>query len=74
MHSDDKIRQAIETKTWQEIKTKDSWQIFKIMAEFVEAFEKLGAIGPCVSIFGSARTKPDNKYYQLAREIAFKST
>ncbi len=74
MHSDDKIRQAFETKTWQEIKTKDSWQIFKIMAEFVEAFEKLGAIGPCVSIFGSARTKPDNKYYQLAREIAFKST
>ena len=53
---------------------KDSWQIFKIMAEFVEAFEKLGKIGPCVSIFGSARTKPDNQYYILAEEIAFKLT
>src|SRR5688572_17935686 len=74
MNSEEKIRQAFENKTWHEIKTKDSWQIFKIMAEFVEAFEKLGAIGPCVSIFGSARTKPGNKYYKLAQEIAFKST
>jgi uncharacterized protein (TIGR00730 family) len=53
---------------------KDSWQIFKIMAEFVDAFEKLAKIGPCVSIFGSARTKPDNQYYQLAEDIAFKLT
>jgi uncharacterized protein (TIGR00730 family) len=74
MNSEEKIREAFEQKNWNEIKTKDSWQIFKIMAEFVEAFEKLGLIGPCVSIFGSARTKPENKYYQLAREIAFKST
>jgi uncharacterized protein (TIGR00730 family) len=71
---DDKIRKAFKTKDWNEIKVQDSWQIFKIMAEFVEAFEKLGKIGPCVSIFGSARTKPESKYFILAEEIAFKLT
>ena len=48
--------------------------IFKIMAEFVDGYEKLGKIGPCVSIFGSARTKPDNKYFKLAENIAFMLT
>lgn len=72
--SEDKIKKAFSEKTWNEIKASDSWQIFKIMAEFVEGFEKLASIGPCVSIFGSARTKPDNHYYQLAEEIAFKLT
>lgn len=71
---DDKIRKAFKNKDWNEIKVQDSWQIFKIMAEFVEAFEKLGKIGPCVSIFGSARTKPESRYYALAEEIAFKLT
>src|ERR1019366_9342958 len=52
----------------------DSWQIFKIMAEFVAGFEKMSKIGPCVSVFGSARTKPENQYYKLAEEIAFKLT
>ncbi|MBT8253182.1 MAG: TIGR00730 family Rossman fold protein, partial [Bacteroidia bacterium] len=47
-----------------------SWAIFKIMGEFVEGFEKMSVIGPCVSIFGSARTKPNNKYYKLASDIA----
>jgi len=65
---DEKIRSALENKTWQEIKVTDSWQIFKIMAEFVEGFEKLAKIGPCVSIFGSARTLSDNKYYEIAVE------
>ena len=65
MTSEDKIRSAFENKTWQEIKVTDSWQIFKIMAEFVDGFEKLAKIGPCVSIFGSARTKQDSKYYKL---------
>ena len=65
---DEKIRSALENKTWQEIKVTDSWQIFKIMAEFVEGFEKLAKIGPCVSIFGSARTLAENKYYQIAVE------
>ncbi|TVZ59951.1 hypothetical protein NA63_2494 [Flavobacteriaceae bacterium MAR_2010_105] len=59
-------------KRWNEIKTNDSWAIFKIMGEFVNGYEKLSKIGPCVSIFGSARTKPDNKYYKLAEEIAKK--
>ena len=69
-----KVREAFKKKKWNEIKTNDSWAIFKIMAEFVEAFDKLARIGPCVSIFGSARTPSDNKYYQLAEEIAFKLT
>ena len=71
-HSDEKIRKAFANKDWNDIKASDSWQIFKIMSEFVEGFEKMSRIGPCVSIFGSARTKPDNKYYILAEEIAFK--
>ncbi len=55
---------------WNESKTNDSWAIFKIMGEFVNGFEKMSRIGPCVSIFGSARTKPDTKYYKLAESIA----
>ncbi|GAB3829128.1 MULTISPECIES: TIGR00730 family Rossman fold protein [Hymenobacter] len=67
-----RIRKAFVDKDWNEIKIADSWQIFKVMAEFVEGFEKMAKIGPCVSVFGSARTKPDNPYYQLAEEIAAK--
>lgn len=62
----------ITRKDWTEIKTNDSWAIFKIMSEFVEGYERMSRIGPCVSIFGSARTKPENQYYQLAIEIASK--
>jgi hypothetical protein len=69
---EERIRNAFATKDWNDIKAQNSWQIFKIMSEFVEGFEKMSRIGPCVSIFGSARTKPDNKYYKLAEEIAFK--
>lgn len=69
---EDKIRSAFANKDWNDIKAQNSWQIFKIMSEFVEGFEKMSRIGPCVSIFGSARTKPENKYYQLAEEIAEK--
>ncbi len=65
-----KIRNSFANKTWQEIKVKDSWQIFKIMSEFVDGFEKLAKIGPCVSIFGSARTPENHKYYQMTVEIA----
>ena len=57
-------------KRWNEIKTNDSWAIFKIMGEFVNGFEKMSRIGPCVSIFGSARTPSDQKYYKLAVSIA----
>ena len=70
----DLIKDAFEEKTWHEIHTTDSWRVFKILSEIVEGFEKLARIGPCVSIFGSARTKPDDKYYLLAEDIAFKLT
>ncbi len=73
-NQEDKIRRAFAEKDWNEIKAGNSWQIFKIMSEFVEGFEKMTKIGPCVSIFGSARTKPENKYYQLAEEIATRLT
>jgi uncharacterized protein (TIGR00730 family) len=69
--SEDKILKAFKEKDWNEIKASDSWQIFKIMAEFVEGFEKLASIGPCVSIFGSARTSSENQYFKLAEDIAF---
>ena len=72
--SEEKIKNAFNNKSWNEIKSEDSWRIFKIMSEFVEGFEKLSRIGPCVSIFGSARTPPDHTYYKLAEEIAFKLT
>jgi uncharacterized protein (TIGR00730 family) len=72
--NEEKIKRAFKKKNWNEIKTSDSWKIFKIMSEFVEGFEKLARIGPCVSIFGSARTVPQTKYYKLAEEIAYKLT
>lgn len=59
-------------KDWNEIKSNDSWGVFKIMSEFVEGYDRMAKIGPCVSIFGSARTKENNKYYQLTIEIAEK--
>ncbi len=72
--SEDKIKLAFKKKNWNEIKASDSWKIFKIMSEFVEGFEKLARIGPCVSIFGSARTEPGSEYYKLAEEIAYELT
>lgn len=57
-------------ESYKEGYDKDIWSIFKIMGEFVEGYDKLFKIGPCVSIFGSARTKPDEKYYKLASEFA----
>jgi uncharacterized protein (TIGR00730 family) len=59
----------IAKRDWTETKAHSSWQIFKIMAEFVDGYEALNRIGPCISIFGSARTKPGHKYYELAAEI-----
>lgn len=60
----------LKMRDWTETKAHSSWQIFKIMAEFVQGFETLAKIGPCVSIFGSARTKPGHKYYELTVEVA----
>ncbi len=68
------MRNETHHKNWNEVKTNDSWAIFKIMGEFVHGYEKMSKIGPCVSIFGSARTKPDHKYYLLAESIAKKIT
>ncbi len=64
------MRKEQHHKGWNEIKTNDSWALFKIMGEFVNGFEKMSAIGPCVSIFGSARTKEDDPYYELAVNTA----
>ena len=71
---EDRIIEAFKEKDAFEIKTTNSWQIFKIMAEFVEGFEKLGKIGPCVSIFGSARSKPEDPNYILEEDIAYRLT
>lgn len=64
------MRKEQHHKGWNEVKTNDSWAIFKIMGEFVNGFEKMSAIGPCVSIFGSARIKPGEPYYELAVNVA----
>lgn len=63
---------TLKERHWKESMAHSSWQIFKIMAEFVDGFESLSKIGPCISIFGSARTKPGTPYYELAVEIAQK--
>ncbi len=73
-NTDDKIKKAFEQKDWNNIMSADSWQIFKIIGEFVEGFEKLSRIGPCVSIFGSARTKENHEYFQMADDIAYQLT
>ena len=70
----EQIREKLVPKNWNEVKSNDSWALFKIMSEFVEGYEKMAKIGPCVSIFGSARTQPDSEYYQMAEEIAFQLT
>ncbi len=72
MSNEKRIKRAFEIKHWPEIKSSDSWNIFKVMAEFVEGYDTLAKIGPCVSVFGSARTKPGTKYYEMASEIGQK--
>ncbi len=66
------MRKEQHSKGWNEIKTNDSWAIFKIMGEFVNGFEKMSVIGPCVSIFGSARVREGHRYYDLAVKISQK--
>ncbi|HSD15302.1 MAG TPA: TIGR00730 family Rossman fold protein [Flavobacterium sp.] len=72
LNDEDRIQDKFKKKTWNEIRANDSWAIFKIMSEFVNGYESMGRIGPCVTIFGSARTQPDTKYYILAEKIAYK--
>lgn len=69
-----RIRDKFKQKTWNEIKTNDSWAIFKVMSEFVQGYERLSKIGPCVTIFGSARTPVDHPNYLLGEEIAYQLT
>ncbi|WP_312820170.1 LOG family protein [Kaistella carnis] len=71
---DQKVQNSFKEKTWDETVTKDSWMVFKIMAEFVDGYEKMAKIGPCVSLFGSARLQEDDDRYKLAVEIAEKIT
>ncbi|MEL6865764.1 MAG: TIGR00730 family Rossman fold protein [Bacteroidota bacterium] len=61
-------------KKWSKMKGENSWTMFKVISEFVDGFEVMNNIGPCISIFGSARTKPDNPFYQLAVDIAGRLT
>lgn len=69
--SKDLVKDAFKEKNWNEVHTMDSWRVFKIISEFVEGYEKLARIGPCVSIFGSARTEQENKYYKIADDLAY---
>jgi len=71
---DERIRKAFESSEKTAIERSASWKIFKVMSEFVEGYERLERIGPCVSIFGSARTKENNKYYKYAVQISKKLT
>lgn len=71
---DKRLHESFRQKAWDETITKDSWMVFKVMAEFVDGYEKMAKLGPCVSIFGSARLKPEDKYYQIAVDIAKKIT
>jgi len=61
-----------EISRWQEARVQDTWRIFRIMGEFVEGYERLGQIGPSVSVFGSARTPPDDPYYALGEAVGRK--
>jgi uncharacterized protein (TIGR00730 family) len=67
----EKLKESFHQKSWSETISNDTWEIFKVMSEMVEGFNKLTRIGPCVSIFGSARTDENNKYYKLAEETAY---
>ena len=59
-----------QLKNWNNVRANDSWALFKIMSEFVHGYENMSRIGPCISIFGSARTAPEDPYYRLTTEIA----
>ncbi|MEJ8591067.1 TIGR00730 family Rossman fold protein [Riemerella anatipestifer] len=72
--TDNRISDSFRPKTWDESITKDSWMVFKVMAELVNGYESMVKLGPCVSIFGSARLKEDDPYYQMTVDIAKRIT
>ncbi len=65
-----KKKKPFKQRNWTQVNASNSWSMFRIMSEFVDAYEKMDKIGPCISIFGSARTKPDHKYYKLSVKMA----
>ena len=67
-----KLKKPYRERPWAQINAHNSWAIFKIMAEFVDVYEKMSRIGPCVSIFGSARTKPTSTFYKNATKMAYR--
>ena len=66
-----RMQHEFKPKNWTQTKAHDSWSVFKIMAEVVDGYEELARIGPCVAVFGSARTKETDKYYKAAEELAY---
>ena len=65
-----KLRQVTDLERATSKKARESWQMFTIMAEFIESAERLSELAPAVSIFGSARTRPEDPYYALCVDIA----
>lgn len=63
-------KKIYKEKDWTEFSAQSSWRMFKIMAEFVEGFDRMDKIGPCISIYGSARTKNENPFYKTAEKLA----
>lgn len=60
----------VDQLKYDDSRERDLWSVFKIMGEFVEGFDRMGRVGPCVSIFGSARLKEDSPYYQQAVKLS----
>ena len=69
----EQLRESFQPKSWSETISVDTWEIFKVMSEMVEGFQKLTRIGPCVSIFGSARTSENEKYYIYKNKKKYKA-
>lgn len=69
-----RLKKEFKQKTWLQTKAHDSWSVFKIMAEIVDGYEELARIGPCVAVFGSARTKEGQDNYRQAEQVAYQLT
>lgn len=67
---DFKKKEPFRQRNWTQVNASNSWSMFRIMSEFVDAYDKMDKIGPCISIFGSARTSPDHPYYKTAVHVA----
>ena len=65
-----KDEKGLHRKQWTKLEGENSWTMFKVLAEFVDGFETLNKLEPCISVFGSARTKPEEPHYQLAVDVA----